>query len=372
MVQTLTVYWHWPSFYSFQRGRWTGRWRDWWWGDWNWGGEQRSHRGDRRQGEREGQGKRKDQRERGEEPQTLQEALQEDQGEEALQEEETWPTEGELQFHVIKLCGTEAFLKKKKFFSLSPSSAPLPLQQLQLRQLWLGLRSTGTAQEPQGPGLQPRGRRPVLPGELVDIAVLLSSHLRIAGIISWLVFFFFSFPARPGYKGKPRKALATQDQRVWEIQRLQRGQVRLRWRGGRLRRGHVRVRPVQGVILPGSGSRSGKRAPGERAHEARKHEEHETAAVYDWASFYLIPARIQIFPKCICVSGSDKSEFCFVLFFQLVIGAGAEEADQAEEEDAGCWWRARSWKANHGWDAAEVEEETWAWKTWHRYQCLPI
>lgn len=28
--------------------------------------------------------------------------------------------------------------------------------------------------------------------------------------------------------------------------------------------------------------------------------------------------------------------FCFVLFFQLVIGAGAEEADQAEEEDAGC------------------------------------
>lgn len=36
------------------------------------------------------------------------------------------------------------------------------------------------------------------------------------------------------------------------------------------------------------------------------------------------------------MSGSDKSEFSFILFFQLVIGAGAEEADQAEEEDAGC------------------------------------
>lgn len=60
------------------------------------------------------------------------------------------------------------------------SSAPLPLQQLQLWQLWLRLWSTRKAQKPQEPGFLPRVRWPVLSGEFIPTGMLtLNIHIRI-------------------------------------------------------------------------------------------------------------------------------------------------------------------------------------------------
>lgn len=245
-------------------------------------------------------------------------------------------------------------------FSFVPSpfsSAPLPFQQLQLRQLWLRLRPIRKAQKPENPGI----RWPVLSGEFTTAGMLMLNIHK--GIIAWLyslqlLTFQHGRDSKGGHgnsqKSPPPKSSDFDKYSDYSDDKYDYDEEEDDYEDDMSEYPQSKDSGPQG------------RGRGRQSKDQMKRGSMRGMKQQQCMNETLSNQIIYVVSKC-----TVYVAVVFDFFFhrsQLGREEGAEAVGRGE--DVGCSSRTRSWRANPGEDVDEDEEETKAWKTWSQWVCL--